>query len=215
GVRAAARRFRMEGGRSGMIGAAGGKTAFRSGFVTIVGRPNVGKSTLMNQIVGQKIAIMSDKPQTTRNKIQGVYTTDRMQMLFLETPGIHKPESKTRRYMVKGAIDTLNEVDVVLLLADVSAGLGGGDRYIIDQLKNISTPVLLGLNKIDLVHPEELLPAIAQYKDLYPFKEIVPVSALAGNNVGTLLEQLGKYLPEGPQYYPADQVTDHPEQFVC
>ncbi|HZG75883.1 MAG TPA: GTPase Era [Paenibacillus sp.] len=189
--------------------------AFRSGFVTIVGRPNVGKSTLMNQVIGQKIAIMSDKPQTTRNKIQGVYTSGGVQMVFLDTPGIHKPDSKLGNYMVKVATDTLKEVDVVLFLVDVSAGLGGGDRFIIEQLKNVKTPVILGLNKIDLVHPEALLPIIAQYKDLYPFAEIVPVSALNGNNVSTLLEQLGKYMQEGPQYYPADQVTDHPEQFVC
>ena len=189
--------------------------AFRSGFVTIVGRPNVGKSTLMNQVIGQKIAIMSDKPQTTRNKIQGVYTSDGVQMVFLDTPGIHKPDSKLGNYMVKVATDTLKEVDVVLFLVDVSAGLGGGDRFIIEQLKNVKTPVILGLNKIDLVHPEALLPIIAQYKDLYSFAEIVPVSALKGNNVNTLLEQLGKYMQEGPQYYPADQVTDHPEQFVC
>ncbi|WP_309123049.1 GTPase Era [Paenibacillus sp.] len=188
---------------------------YRSGFVTIVGRPNVGKSTLMNQVIGQKIAIMSDKPQTTRNKIQGVYTQGSVQMVFLDTPGIHKPDSKLGNYMVKVATDTLKEVDVVLFLIDVSAGLGGGDRFIIEQLKNVRTPVVLGLNKIDLVHPEALLPIIAQYKDLYPFAEIVPVSALKGNNVSTLLEQLGKYMPEGPQYYPADQVTDHPEQFVC
>ncbi|TLS50349.1 GTPase Era [Paenibacillus antri] len=188
---------------------------FRSGFVTIVGRPNVGKSTLMNQVIGQKIAIMSDKPQTTRNKIQGVYTQGSVQMVFLDTPGIHKPDSKLGNYMVKVATDTLKEVDVVLFLVDVSAGLGGGDRFIIEQMKNVRTPVVLGLNKIDLVHPEALLPIIAQYKDLYPFAEIVPVSALKGNNVSTLLEQLGKYMPEGPQYYPADQVTDHPEQFVC
>lgn len=188
---------------------------FRSGFVTIVGRPNVGKSTLMNQIIGQKIAIMSDKPQTTRNKIQGVYTNNEMQLVFLDTPGIHKPNSKLGDYMVKVATDTLKEVDVVLFLVDVTAGLGGGDRFIIEQLQNVKTPVILGLNKIDAVHPEALLPVIAQYKDLYSFAEIVPISALNGNNVGTLLEQLGKYMEAGPQYYPADQVTDHPEQFVC
>ncbi|MCI3919705.1 GTPase Era [Paenibacillus sp. TRM 82003] len=193
------------------------KKPFRSGFVTIVGRPNVGKSTLMNQIIGQKIAIMSDKPQTTRNKIQGVYTNDelQLQLVFLDTPGIHKPNSKLGDYMVKVATDTLKEVDVVLFLVDVTAGLGGGDRFIIEQLQRVKTPVILGLNKIDAVHPETLLPVIAQYKDLYPFAEIVPISALNGNNVGTLLEQLGKYMEAGPQYYPADQVTDHPEQFVC
>ncbi|WP_274363265.1 GTPase Era [Paenibacillus thermotolerans] len=188
---------------------------FLSGFVTIIGRPNVGKSTLMNQVIGQKIAIMSDKPQTTRNKIHGVYTNDQMQIVFLDTPGIHKPNSKLGDYMVKVATDTLKEVDVVLMLVDVSAGLGGGDRFIIEQLSGVKTPVILGLNKIDTVEPEALLPIIAQYKDLHAFAEIVPISAKQGNNVGTLLEQIGKYLPEGPQYYPADQVTDHPEQFVC
>ncbi len=188
---------------------------FRSGFVTIIGRPNAGKSTLMNQIIGQKIAIMSDKPQTTRNKIHGVYTKDAMQIVFLDTPGIHKPNSKLGDYMVKVATDTLKEVDAVLFLVDVSAGLGGGDRFIIESLKDVRTPVILGLNKIDMVQPEKLLPIITDYKDLYPFAEIVPVSAKLGNNLNTLLEQIGKYLPEGPMYYPADQVTDHPEQFVC
>jgi GTPase len=191
------------------------KKKYTSGFVTLIGRPNVGKSTLMNQIIGQKVAIMSDKPQTTRNKIQGVYTTDESQIVFLDTPGIHKPMSKLGDFMVKVATNTLSEVDVVLFLADVADGLGGGDRFIIEQLQGIKTPVILVLNKIDQVHPEALLPVIAQYKDLYPFAEIVPVSALQGNNVTTLLEQITKYLPEGPQYYPADQITDYPEQFIC
>ncbi|GKS12460.1 GTPase Era [Paenibacillus chitinolyticus] len=191
------------------------KEKFKSGFVSIIGRPNVGKSTLMNQVIGQKIAIMSDKPQTTRNKIHGVYTTDNSQIVFLDTPGIHKPSSKLGDYMMKVAHSTLGEVDAILFLADVSEGIGGGDRYIIEQLKNVKTPVILVLNKIDQVHPEELLPIITTYKDLYEFAEIVPVSALLGNNVNTMLEQVVKYLPEGPQYYPADQITDHPEQFVC
>lgn len=190
-------------------------TSHRSGFVAIVGRPNVGKSTLLNQIVGQKIAIMSDKPQTTRNKIQGVYTGDGVQIVFLDTPGIHKPNSRLGEHMVKSATDALKEVDAVLFLVDASAGPGGGDRYIIEQLSSVRTPVILGLNKIDLVHPEALLPLIAQYKDLYSFAEIIPFSAKLGNNVSTLLEQFVRYLPEGPQYYPDDQVTDRPEQFVC
>jgi GTP-binding protein Era len=189
--------------------------AFKSGFVSIIGRPNVGKSTLMNQIIGQKIAIMSDKPQTTRNKIHGVYTSDQGQIVFLDTPGIHKPTSKLGDYMMKVAQSTLSEVDAILFLIDVVEGIGGGDRFIIEQLKNVQTPVILVLNKIDQVHPEALLPIIVQYKDLYNFTEIVPISALSGNNVTTLLEQIVRYLPEGPQYYPADQVTDHPEQFVC
>lgn len=191
------------------------KKEFKSGFVAIIGRPNVGKSTLMNQIIGQKIAIMSDKPQTTRNKIHGVYTSDNGQIVFLDTPGIHKPTSKLGDYMSKVAHGTLGEVDAVLFLVDVVDGIGGGDRYIIEQLKHIETPVILVLNKIDLVQPEALLAIITNYKDLYNFAEIVPVSALKGNNVTTLLEQIIRYLPEGPQYYPADQITDHPEQFVC
>ncbi|MDR6551325.1 GTPase Era [Paenibacillus qinlingensis] len=191
------------------------KKEFKSGFVAIIGRPNVGKSTLMNQIIGQKIAIMSDKPQTTRNKIHGVYTSENGQIVFLDTPGIHKPTSKLGDYMSKVAHGTLGEVDAVLFLVDVVDGIGGGDRYIIEQLKHIETPVILVLNKIDLVQPEALLAIITNYKDLYNFAEIVPVSALKGNNVTTLLEQIIRYLPEGPQYYPADQITDHPEQFVC
>lgn len=190
-------------------------TDFKSGFVAIIGRPNVGKSTLMNQVIGQKIAIMSDKPQTTRNKIHGVYTTEGAQIVFLDTPGIHKSQSKLGDYMMKAAESALSEVDAILFLIDVVEGLGGGDRYIIEQLKKVKTPVLLVMNKIDQVHPEALLPVIMTYKDLYSFAEIVPISAMQGSNVNTLLDQVIKYLPKGPQYYPADQVTDHPEQFVC
>jgi GTP-binding protein Era len=188
---------------------------FKSGFVSIVGRPNVGKSTLLNQVVGQKVAIMSDKPQTTRNKIHGVYTTEHSQIVFLDTPGIHKPQSKLGDYMLKVTESTFREVDAVLFLVDVVEGIGGGDRYIIEQLKKVETPVILVLNKIDQVHPEALLPIIATYKDLHSFVQIVPISAINGNNVSALLEQINQYLPEGPQYYPSDQVTDHPEQFVC
>ncbi len=189
--------------------------AYRSGFVAIVGRPNVGKSTLMNHLIGQKIAIMSDKPQTTRNKIHGVYTTDGAQIVFLDTPGIHKPNSKLGEHMMKSAESALGEVEAVLFLTDVTEELGGGDRYIIERLKKVDTPVILVMNKIDKVHPEALLPIIEKYRKLHDFTEVVPISALSGNNVSTLLEQLLKYLPEGPQYYPEDQVTDHPEQFVC
>ncbi|MGO4544383.1 GTPase Era [Paenibacillus sp. 2TAB23] len=188
---------------------------FRSGFVAIIGRPNVGKSTLMNHLIGQKIAIMSDKPQTTRNKIHGVYTTNDSQIVFLDTPGIHKPQSKLGNYMMQTAESALREVEAALFLIDASEGLGGGDRFIIEQLKKVKTPVFLVMNKIDKVEPEQLLPMITQYNDLHEFAEIIPISALKGNNVDTLLEQLSRYLPEGPQYYPADQITDHPEQFVC
>jgi GTP-binding protein Era len=203
------KRFRPSGGNEVS------KKEFKSGFVAIIGRPNVGKSTLMNQIIGQKIAIMSDKPQTTRNKIQGVYTSEKGQIVFIDTPGIHKPTSKLGDYMMKVAQSTLGEVDTILFLVDVVDGIGGGDRFIIERLKSVTTPVILVLNKIDQIHPEQLLPIIVSYKDLYNFAQIVPISALSGNNVTTLLEQVVQYLPEGPQYYPADQVTDHPEQFVC
>ncbi|WFR65240.1 GTPase Era [Paenibacillus amylolyticus] len=191
------------------------KQAFKSGFVAIIGRPNVGKSTLMNQVIGQKIAIMSDKPQTTRNKIHGVYTSEHQQIVFLDTPGIHKRQSKLGDFMNQTALNTLGEVEAALFLIDASEGMGGGDRYIAEQLKNIRTPVILVMNKIDKIEPEALLPLIEEYRKLHDFAEIVPVSAMLGSNVSTLLEQLGKYLPEGPQYYPDDQVTDHPEQFVC
>lgn len=191
------------------------KPSFKSGFVAIIGRPNVGKSTLMNQVIGQKIAIMSDKPQTTRNKIHGVYTTDHSQIVFLDTPGIHKRQSKLGDFMNNTALNTLQEVEAVLFLADTSEGFGGGDRYIIEQLKKVKTPVILVLNKIDKIEPPALLPIIEEYRKLHDFAEIVPISAMHGNNVNTLLEQVEKYLPEGPQYYPEDQVTDHPEQFVC
>ncbi|AWB45402.1 GTPase Era [Paenibacillus sp. CAA11] len=188
---------------------------FKSGFVAIIGRPNVGKSTLMNHVIGQKIAIMSDKPQTTRNKIHGVYTSDELQIVFLDTPGIHKRTSKLGDFMNQTALNALGEVEAVLFLADASEGFGGGDRFIIQRLKDLRTPVILVLNKIDKVQPEELLPLIEEYRKLHDFAEIVPISAMLGNNVNTLLDQIGKYLPEGPKYYPDDQITDHPEQFVC
>ncbi|WP_025028201.1 GTPase Era [Caldalkalibacillus mannanilyticus] len=188
--------------------------AFRSGFVSILGRPNVGKSTLMNQIIGQKIAIMSDKPQTTRNKIQGVYTTEEGQIIFIDTPGIHKPKTKLGDYMVKAATSTFKEVDLILFLVDVADGYGAGDQFIIDQLAQVKTPIFLILNKIDQIHPDKLLPIIQQYSELLSFAEIIPISALQGNNVNTLLEQILNRLPEGPQYYPTDQITDHPERFV-
>ncbi|WP_454192123.1 GTPase Era [Paenibacillus sp. Marseille-Q7038] len=190
------------------------KKEFKSGFVAIIGRPNVGKSTLMNQVIGQKIAIMSDKPQTTRNKIHGVYTADNMQIVFLDTPGIHKRQSKLGDFMNMTALNTLREVEAVLFLVDAAEGMGGGDRFIAEQLKDVKTPVILVLNKIDQIEPEALLPLIEQYRKLHEFAEIVPISAKHGNNVNTLLDQVKKYLPVGPQYYPEDQITDHPEQFV-
>lgn len=187
---------------------------YKSGFVSIIGRPNVGKSTFLNRVIGQKIAIMSDKPQTTRNKIQGVYTQDDAQIVFIDTPGIHKPKHKLGDFMMKVAQNTLKEVDLVLFMINAKEGLGKGDEFIIEKLKETNTPVYLVINKIDEVHPDDLLPVMETYKSLFPFKEIIPISALQGNNVETLLAQIKQFLPEGPQYYPADQVTDHPERFI-
>ncbi len=187
---------------------------YKSGFVSIIGRPNVGKSTFLNKVIGQKIAIMSDKPQTTRNKIQGVYTTDHSQIVFIDTPGIHKPKHKLGDFMMKVAQNTLNEVDLILFMINAVEGFGKGDHFIIERLKQTNQPVFLVINKIDQVHPDELITLIDQYKEMYPFKEIIPISALEGNNVTTLLDQIEKYMPNGPQYYPADQVTDHPERFI-
>ncbi|MEK6444310.1 GTPase Era [Priestia aryabhattai] len=187
---------------------------FKSGFVSIIGRPNVGKSTFLNRVIGQKIAIMSDKPQTTRNKIQGVYTEDQAQIVFIDTPGIHKPKHKLGDFMMKVAQNTLKEVDLILFMINATEGLGRGDEFIIERLKDTKTPVFLVINKIDEIHPDELFSIITNYKDLYPFAEIVPISALQGNNVERLLDQIKQRLPKGPQYYPADQVTDHPERFI-
>ena len=188
--------------------------SFKSGFVAIVGRPNVGKSTFMNYVLGQKIAIMSDKAQTTRNKIQGVYTKDNAQIVFLDTPGIHKPKHELGEFMVKGAYSALKEVDAVLFMVNVSEKRGPGDDFIIEKLKGIKTPIFLVLNKIDLVTPEVLLERVESYKDALDFAGVFPISVLQGNNVNELMEALIEALPEGPQYYPADQITDHPEYFV-
>jgi len=190
------------------------KQTFKSGFVSIVGRPNVGKSTLLNHIVGQKIAIMSNKPQTTRNKITAVHTTEQGQIIFLDTPGIHKPKSKLGDYMVSVAENTLNEVDLVLFVIDAIEKRGPGDEYIIERLKQVKTPVFLVINKIDKVHPEALLPIIDDYRQLLSFKQIVPISALEGNNTEALVEAIFDEMEEGPMYYPPDQVTDHPERFI-
>ena len=188
--------------------------AFRSGFVAIVGRPNVGKSTLLNRVIGQKIAIMSDKAQTTRNKIQGVYTTNESQIVFIDTPGIHKPKHKLGDFMVESAYSALREVDAILFLVSADQKRGPGDNFIIERLKNSDAPVILVINKIDTIHPDKLLPIIEDYREQMDFAEIIPISATQGNNVNSLLEKLTTYLEEGPQYYPADQITDHPEYFV-
>ena len=188
--------------------------SFKSGFVAIVGRPNVGKSTFMNYVLGQKIAIMSDKAQTTRNKIQGVYTKEDAQIVFLDTPGIHKPKHELGEFMVKSAYSALKEVDAVLFMVNASEKRGPGDDFIIEKLKGIKTPIFLVLNKIDLVTPEVLLERVESYKDALDFAGVFPISVLQGNNVNELMAGLINALPEGPQYYPADQITDHPEYFV-
>lgn len=189
-------------------------TGHKSGFVAIVGRPNVGKSTLLNRIVGQKIAIMSDKAQTTRNKIQGVYTTDEAQLVFIDTPGIHKPKHRLGDYMVEAAYSALREVDAIMFMISADQKRGPGDNFILERLKNQNVPVYLIINKIDKIHPDDLLAIIDDYRQEMEFKEIIPISATEGNNVEHLMETLVEQMPEGPQYFPEDQVTDHPEYFI-
>ena len=190
------------------------KNDFKSGFVTLIGRPNVGKSTLMNYLIGQKIAITSNKPQTTRNRIQTVLTTDEGQIVFVDTPGIHKAKNKLGEYMVNVAEKTLNEVDVVLWLVEPTTFIGAGEQHIAKQLQRVKTPVILVINKVDSVKREEILPAIAAYKDIYDFADIVPVSARSGDNTDELLRVIMKYLPYGPQFYDEDTVTDQPERQI-
>lgn len=190
------------------------KNIYKSGFVTLIGRPNVGKSTLMNQIIGQKIAITSDKPQTTRNRIQTVYTCEDGQIIFVDTPGIHKAKNKLGEYMVTVAERTLNEVDVILWLVEPSTFIGAGERHIAEQLARVKTPIILVINKIDTVKKEEILTFIAAYKDICNFAEIVPVSALNGENKENLMKAIFNYLPEGPQFYDEDTITDQPERQI-
>ena len=187
---------------------------YKSGFISIIGRPNVGKSTFLNRVIGQKIAIMSDKPQTTRNKVQGVLTLENSQMIFIDTPGIHIPKHKLGDFMLKVAKNTLREVDVIMFMVNAVEPRGKIDEYIMEMLEKNETPVFLVINKIDQVHPEKLVEIIESYTKKYDFAEVLPISALQGNNVDKLLETIQKYLPQGPQYYPADQVTDHPERFI-
>lgn len=189
-------------------------TEFKSGFVAIIGRPNVGKSTLMNRIIGQKIAIMSNKAQTTRNKIQGVYTTKEAQIIFIDTPGIHKPKTALGDFMVKSAYSTLGEVDAVLFMVPADQKRGKGDDMIIERLKQTDAPVYLIVNKVDKVHPDSLLEFIDDFSKQMDFKEIIPISATEGNNVERLMETLIEQLPVGPQYFPEDAITDHPERFI-
>ncbi|MDD6073888.1 MAG: GTPase Era [Clostridium sp.] len=188
---------------------------FKSGFVTLIGRPNVGKSTLMNHLIGQKIAITSEKPQTTRNRIQTVYTDERGQIIFLDTPGIHKAKNKLGEYMVSVAENTLKEVDVILWLVEPTTFIGAGERHIAEQLARVKTPVILVINKIDTVKKEEILTFIAAYKDICRFAEIIPVSALKEINLEDVKDSIFKYLPYGPKFYDEDTVTDQPMRQIA
>ena len=186
----------------------------KSGFVTLIGRPNVGKSTLMNHLIGQKIAITSNKPQTTRNRIQTVYTDERGQIVFLDTPGIHKAKNKLGEYMVNVAERTLNEVDVILWLVEPTTFIGAGERHIVEQLKKTKTPVILIINKVDTVDKKEIIKYMDTYRKVYDFAEIIPVSALRGQNLDTVLDQIFKYLPYGPMFYDEDTITDQPQRQI-
>jgi GTP-binding protein Era len=188
--------------------------SFKSGFVTLIGRPNVGKSTLMNALIGQKIAIMSKKPQTTRNKIQTVYTSEEGQIVFLDTPGIHKAKNKLGEYMVNVAERTLKDVDVILWLVEPSTFIGAGERHIVEKLEKAKKPVILIINKIDMVKNEEILKFIDAYRTVYDFEEIIPISALRGNHTKEVLDSIFKYLPYGPQFYDEDTITDQPQRQI-
>ena len=187
---------------------------YKSGFVTLIGRPNVGKSTLMNYLIGQKIAITSNKPQTTRNRIPTVLTTEQGQVVFVDTPGIHKAKNKLGEYMVNVAERTLNEVDVVLWLVEPSTFIGAGEKHIAEQLKRVKTPVILVINKVDMVKKDEVFAFIDAYQKIYDFAAIVPVSAKNGENTEELLKVLFQYLPYGPQFYDEDTVTDQPQRQI-
>ena len=186
----------------------------KSGFISVIGRPNVGKSTLINKIIGQKIAIMSDKPQTTRSRIQCILTQEDAQFIFLDTPGIHKPKFKLGEYMLKAAEGTLKEVDVIFFVIDATEKFGGGEKYILERLSATDKPVILVINKIDLLDREKLLPIISEYSARKKFAAVVPISAADGENISELLTEAKKFLPEGVQYYPEDMVTDQPERLI-
>lgn len=190
------------------------KENFKSGFVAIIGRPNVGKSTLMNHLIGQKIAITSKKPQTTRNKIQTVYTCEDGQIIFLDTPGIHKVKNKLGEYMVNVAEQTLKDVDVILWLVEPTTYIGAGEKHIAEQLQKTSLPVILVINKVDTVKKEDILQVIDNYRKLYDFAEIIPASALRGQNTKDIVNSLFKYMPYGPMFYDEDTVTDQPQRQI-
>lgn len=188
----------------------------KSGFATLIGRPNVGKSTLMNHLIGQKIAITSNKPQTTRNRIQTVYTdSDRGQIVFLDTPGMHKAKNKLGEYMVNVAKSTMKDVDVILWLVEPDKEVGGGDKKIAEQLAKVDVPVILVINKVDMISHDEILEVIAAYKDLLDFAEIIPVSARTGENCADIIDAIYKYLPYGPMFYDEDTITDQPMRQIA
>ncbi|WP_294158232.1 GTPase Era [uncultured Selenomonas sp.] len=189
-------------------------TNHKSGFIAVIGRPNVGKSTLINSLIGQKIAIMSDKPQTTRNRILCILTRPEAQIVFLDTPGIHKPKHKLGEYMVRAAEGTLKEVDAIFFVVDATEKMGPGEYYILERLQATAKPVILVVNKLDLIEKQDVLPIISNYSAKYPFVGVVPISAKQEENLDALIEEVEKYLPEGPQYYPDDMVTDQPERLI-
>lgn len=186
----------------------------KSGFVSLIGRPNVGKSTLLNSIVGKKVAITSDKPQTTRNIIQGIYNEEDTQIVFVDTPGIHKPNHKLGKYLNKQAYYSIDDVDIVLMLVDASQQLGPGDKFIIERLQNVDKPVILIINKIDKLTRDELMEKIVEYKDLYDFKEIIPVSALKKKNVNEVVKVLKEYLPDSVKFYGDHDITNKSMEFL-
>lgn len=187
---------------------------YKSGFVTVIGRPNVGKSTLINKIVGQKVVITSDKPQTTRNRIQCIYTDDDAQIIFLDTPGIHKPKFKLGEYMLKAAESALREVDAIFFVIDATEKFGGGEKYILERLKVTNKPVILLVNKIDLIEREKILPIISDYSFRRNFASIVPISAVDGTNLNFLIAEAKNFLPEGEKLYPDDMITDQTERII-
>ena len=187
---------------------------FKSGFVAVVGRPNVGKSTMINALIGDKIVIVSDKAQTTRNRIICVHTDEEKQIVFMDTPGVHKPKHKLGEFMVDAAIESLKETEAVLFVVAGNEKRGPGDNFIIEQLKRVKVPVFLVINKIDTLQKEQVLEAIVSYQDAYPFAGVIPISAKNKENLSELLNVLGKYLPEGPQYFPEDMITDQPERLI-
>lgn len=187
---------------------------FKSGFVTVIGRPNVGKSTLLNNIMGEKLSIVSSKPQTTRNNIQTILTKENFQMVFVDTPGIHKPRHKLGEYMVKMAQDTFKEVDEVLFLTTPDVEIGKGDQYILEELKKVNIPVFLIVNKIDENNEDRIAQTIKNYSEYFNFTEVIPISAIKGKNVDTLLRVMEDYLHEGPKYYPDEMITDQQERFI-